>query len=145
MTVVSGRHRARGRHRKPVQPNPARRKFTLRVVCGCAACAVVIPLFTQPSANANPPDLTSARPVLTVVPPISAPIVTLQPSVDAIDMTAVNGEPAKHHSKKDTSTSDTSSTSSSGASSGPDDTTPSTTRKDTGDYHQITPPVPACQ
>jgi hypothetical protein len=101
---------------------------------------VVIPLFTQPSANANPPDLTSARPVLTVVPPIAVPVVTLQPSVDAIDMTAVNGEPAKHH-KKNTS----SDSGSSGASSGPDETTPSTTRKDTGDYHQITPPVPACQ
>jgi hypothetical protein len=141
---MTGRHRASGRHRKPVPPNPARRKFTLRVVCGCAACAVVIPLFTQPSASANPPDLTSARPVLTVVPPISTPVVTLQPSVDAIDMTAVNGEPAKHHSKPKDTSSDSSS-SSSGASSGSDDTTPSTTRKDTGDYHQITPPVPACQ
>lgn len=143
MTVVSGRHRARGRHRKPVQPNPARRKFTLRVVCGCAACAVVIPLFTQPSANANPPDLTSARPVLTVVPPISAPVVTLQPSVDAIDMTAVNGEPAKHH-KKNTS-SDTSS-SSSDDSTPPSDTGSPHPQKDLGDYHQIIPPSPpACQ
>lgn len=143
---MTGRHRASGRHRKPVPPNPARRKFTLRAMCvGCAACAVVIPLLTQPSAGANPPDLTSAIRSRPMSPPISVPVVTLQPSVDAIDMTAVNGEPAKHHSKKDTSTSDTSSASGSGASSGPDDTTPSTTRKDTGDYHQITPPVPACQ
>jgi hypothetical protein len=152
---VTGRHRANGRHRKPVQSHPGRR---LAIVCGCALCAAVIPLFAQhaPSPTAGP-DLVSAPAAapLQIVP--VPPAFTIQPRVDTVDMVAaVSGELAKHHDKgdnkpKDTSSDDTSSSSDTDPSSS-DDSTPSS--GDTGhhphkgnpDYHQTVPPVPPnCQ
>lgn len=99
---MTGRHRARGRHRAPVQQNP-RRRFA--IVCGCALCAAVIPLFAHQATPPTPPDLTSAvtQPLQVVAPVVltpTPPIVTMQPRVDTIGMVdEVNGELSKHHDK----------------------------------------------
>jgi hypothetical protein len=155
---MTGQHRASGRHRKPAVPNLGRRRVVMRVICGCAFCAVVIPIFAQPTATASPPDLTSARPVLSVVPSLAPPppAFTIQPQVDMLS--AVTTNPARHHDSsrgddKSTSSSDTSSNSNTDTSTdSSDDSTPSSS--DTGhhphkanpDYHQTVPPVPPnCQ
>ena len=152
---MTGRHRANGRHRKPVQSHPGRR---LAIVCGCALCAAVIPLFAQhaPSPTAGP-DLVSAPAAapLQIVP--VPPAFTIQPRVDTVDMVAaVSGELAKHHDKGDNKPKDTSSDTSSddSTSSGSDEATPPSnhsdsrrSHEDSGDYHQTVPPPapPACQ
>lgn len=165
---MTGRHRVGGKHRKPVQPNPHRRSVTLRVICGCAACAAVIPLFAQTlPAGANPPDLTSAQlPHPAVIAPVTLmpvpPQFTIQPRIDTVDMVSeATGELSKRHdsskgddsTKSDSSDSKGSSTdyhpssdsSSSSGNSSSDDSSSGKSHHDTsGDSNTSTPP-PTCR
>ncbi len=143
---MTGRHRADGRHRKPVQHNPRRRRVGLRIICGCAACAVVIPLFFQSTATANPPDLTAAptgvasKPTLVPVPPA----LTLLPSVDTVGVvTEVNSELAKHHDSSKNIDDSSRGDSPKSDSASPSSDTPSGhhSHDDSNDYHQTAPPA----